>query len=163
MRTTGTNLDQVSATEPGTETRPGPPGPPDGPPAESGDLDWRERLPGLLATMRIAFGLALMVAPSLAARPYLGAEAKRPSVRFTSRMFGVRDVVLGMAVLSARRAGRGDAAARAMWMGVACDAFDATAALRGRELSRWGRMLVGVTGLSAAGLGASAALSSNGS
>jgi hypothetical protein len=74
-------------------------------------------------------------------------------------MFGVRDMVLGAALLNARRAGRPDAVSRALWMGVACDAFDATAALRGRELSTWGRMLVGATGLTAAGLGVAAALS----
>ena len=123
--------------------------------------DWQQRLPDLLATIRIGFGLALMLVPSLAARAYLGSEAKRPSVRFTSRVFGVRDVALGMAVLNARRAGRGDDVARALWMGAACDAFDATAALRRRELPAWGRVLVGATGLAAAGLGAAAALAPN--
>jgi hypothetical protein len=113
----------------------------------------------LIATSRIFFGFALMLLPSLTARPYLGAEARRPSVRYTSRVFGVRDVALGVAVLDARRNGRPDAAARALWMGAACDAFDAAAALRGRELSAWGRLLVGTTGIIAAGLGASAALS----
>ena len=115
----------------------------------------------MIATIRVAFGLALMLAPSLAARPYLGAEARRPSVRFTSRAFGVRDVALGTAVLNARRAGRHDDAARALWVGAACDAFDAAAAWRTRGLSRLGRLLVAVTGLAAAGMGAAAALSPN--
>jgi len=125
-----------------------------------GTDDWRERLPEVIATTRVGFGLALMLVPSVAARSYLGSEARRPSVRYTSRVMGVRDVMLGLAVLSARRNGQGEAASRALWMGAACDAFDAAAALRGRELSAWGRLLVGATGLTAAGLGVSAALSS---
>ncbi|HLI75006.1 MAG TPA: hypothetical protein VKU86_14090 [Acidimicrobiales bacterium] len=120
--------------------------------------DWRQRLPEMLAGLRVAFGLALMVAPSFAAAPYLGAEARRPSVRFTSRLFGVRDAALGVAVLSARRRGREDEVTRALWLSAACDAFDATAAFRRRELSWWGRLLVGTTALAAAGLGAAAAL-----
>lgn len=131
------------------------------PPAPGGEARaaFRARLPELIATIRIVFGLALMFAPSVAARPFLGREAKRPSVRYTSRVFGVRDVALGVAVLDARRNGSSAAASRALWMGAACDAFDATAALRGRDLSAWGRLLVGTTGLVSAGLGASAALS----
>jgi hypothetical protein len=122
--------------------------------------DWRERLPEVLATLRIGLGVSLMVVPSLAARPYLGSEAGRPAMRFVNRVFGVRDVALGMAVLNARRSGDGAALSRALWTSVACDAFDAAAALRGRELSPWGRLLVGVTALSAVGLGAAAAVSS---
>lgn len=134
---------------------------PDAPIAPGGELgeDWRQRLPEVLSGVRILFGLALMFMPSIAAAPYLGAEARRPTVRFTSRVFGVRDVALGVAVLSARRRGRDDDLTRALWLSAACDAFDATAALRRRELSWWGRLLVGTSGLAAAGLGAAAALS----
>ncbi len=79
-------------------------------------------------------------------------------MRFTNRLFGVRDAALGVAVLSARRRGRDDDVTRALWLSAACDAFDATAALRRRELSWWGRLLVGTTALAAAGLGVLAAL-----
>jgi hypothetical protein len=131
-------------------------------PSEPADRPgWQQRAQHLLAVGRIAFGLGLMVAPSVAAAPFLGADASRPTVRFMSRLFGVRDVALGIVQLRAQRDGRPDAQARALWLGAACDAWDAASALRRREIPALGRVLVGATGMTAAGIGAAAALSTD--
>ena len=119
--------------------------------------DWRPKVPLMIAAGRIAFGAGLMASPVAGARPYLGAEASRPSVRFMSRIFGGRDLALGIVLLQALRDERPEAVRRALWLGAGCDAWDAAAALRGRELPVWGRLMVGATGLTFAGLGAMAA------
>jgi hypothetical protein len=80
-----------------------------------------------IAYGRIGFGLAFMAAPGRVARSFAGADASRPTFRFMGRVFGGRDVALGLwAVLS-----RGDDAAfrRAVAVGAACDAWDTVAAL----------------------------------
>ena len=120
--------------------------------------DWRGTVPYVIALGRIGFGATLMVAPTLGARLYLGSEASRPSVRFMSRVFGVRDLALGVALLRALREERPADVARALWLGAGCDAWDAAQALRSDGLSWWGRAVVGSMGLSFAGLGAAAAV-----
>jgi hypothetical protein len=119
--------------------------------------DWRRKVPYMIAFGRIAFGVGLMAAPGAGARAYLGAEATRPSVRFMSRIFGGRDLALGLVLLQALRDEGSEAVTRALWLGVGCDAWDAAAALRGRELPLWGRLVVGTLGSTFAGLGAMAA------
>jgi len=120
--------------------------------------DWRSRVPHLIATGRIVFGLGLMATPTAGARVYLGAEAKRPSVRFASRLFGSRDVALGVVLLQALRENRPEAVNRALVLGAGCDAWDALTALRSRDLPIWGRMVVVALGSTFAGLGLAAAL-----
>lgn len=120
--------------------------------------DWRERAPQAIALGRIGFGVALVVAPGLAGRLFLGRECSRPSVRFLCRIFGGRDLAIGLVQLRALRSGDARALASALWLGAGCDAFDAAAAWRGRELPRWGRVLVALTGSATAGVGAAAAL-----
>jgi hypothetical protein len=120
--------------------------------------DLRRRIPHLLALLRIAFGLGLMAAPVAGAGPYLGAEAKRPSVRFMSRIFGSRDLALGVVLLQALRNDRPEAVTQALLLGAGCDAWDAIAALRSRELPIWSRLVVATLGSTFAALGASAAL-----
>jgi hypothetical protein len=80
-----------------------------------------------LALGRIAIGIALMATPSLTAFGYLGREASRPSVRFLNRIFGGRDVALGAWLLLSR--GNKEAYRQAVMAGMACDAWDAVAAL----------------------------------
>ena len=120
--------------------------------------DWRGTVPYVIALGRIIFGAGLMAAPSLGARAYLGSDASRPSVRFMSRIFGVRDLALGVVLLRALREERPEEVSRALWLGAGCDAWDATTALRGDDLSWWGRLVVGGMGLTFAGLGAAAAV-----
>ena len=84
---------------------------------------------------------------------YLGAEAKRPSVRFMSRIFGGRDLALGLVLLQALRDDRPEAVTSALLLGAGCDAWDAVAALRGRELPIWGRIVVATLGSTFAALG----------
>jgi hypothetical protein len=119
--------------------------------------DLRRRIPHVIALARIAFGLCLMAAPSVTARGYLGAEASRPSVRFMNRVFGVRDLALGVVLLQALRDERRETATRALLLGAGCDAWDAVAATRGRELPVWSRLGVATLGSTFAGLGAAAA------
>jgi hypothetical protein len=120
--------------------------------------DLRRRIPRLIAFGRIAFGLSLMATPAAGAGPYLGAEAKRPSVRFMSRIFGSRDLALGFVLLQALREDRPEAVNRALLLGAGCDAWDAIAALRSRELPIWSRLVVATMGSTFAVLGATAAL-----
>ena len=119
--------------------------------------DLRRRIPYLIAVGRIAFGSGLMVSPSAGSRLYLGVEAKRPSVRFMSRIFGVRDVALGVALLQALREDRPESVTSALLLGAGCDTWDAVAALRGRDLPIWGR-LAALLGTSFAALGIAVAL-----
>lgn len=120
--------------------------------------DLRRRIPYLIAVGRIAFGLGLMAAPSAGSMVYLGAEATRPSVRFMSRIFGVRDVALGVVLLQALREDRPESVTSALLLGAGCDTWDAVAALRGRDLPVWGRLVVALFGSTFAALGAAAAL-----
>jgi hypothetical protein len=119
--------------------------------------DLRRRIPHVIALGRIAFGLGLMATPAAGAAAYLGAEANRPSVRFMSRIFGGRDLALGIVLLQALREDRPEAVTRALLLGAGCDAWDAIAALRSRELPIWSRLVVGILGSTFAVLGASAA------
>ena len=120
--------------------------------------DLRRRIPYLIAMGRIAFGLGLMVSPSAGSRVYLGVEAKRPSVRFMSRIFGGRDVALGVVLLQALREDRPESVTSALLLGAGCDTWDAVAALRGRDLPIWGRLVVALLGSTFAALGTVAAL-----
>jgi len=117
------------------------------------DDDLRRRIPRVIALGRITFGLGLMATPTAGARAYLGAEAKRPSVRFMSRIFGGRDLALGVVLLQALAEDRPEAVNRALLLGAGCDAWDAIAAVRGRELSIWGRLVVATLGSAFAALG----------
>ncbi|MEY2568712.1 MAG: hypothetical protein QOE35_3241 [Actinomycetota bacterium] len=93
-----------------------------------------------LAFGRIAFGVALMAAPALTSFGYLGREASRPSVRFLNRIFGGRDVALGAWVLLSR--GNKEAYRQAVMAGMACDAWDAVAALTTKgAIPRFGKPL----------------------
>lgn len=101
----------------------------------------------LLNGGRMAVGLASLLAPDQAFRG-AGIDSRgNPQMPFMTRMFGVRDLVLGAGALTA---GDGD---RRRWLQacVVADAADAVAALlghRGGYLSTPGAVMVG--GLAAA-------------
>ncbi len=119
--------------------------------------DLRRRIPRVIALGRIGFGLGLMASPAAGAAAYLGAEANRPSVRFMSRIFGGRDLALGLVLLQALHEDRPEGVSRALLLGAGCDAWDAIAALRSRELPIWSRLVVATMGSTFAVLGVSAA------
>ena len=50
---------------------------------------------------RIAVGLAMLVAPGLAGRTWIGDDALRPAVKVIIRGFGARDLALGLGVVIA--------------------------------------------------------------
>ena len=115
------------------------------------------RFPIALASGRIAFGTLMMLTPRLAARMFLGGEVDRPAVRFLARIFGIRDLAVGVMLLQAAQ--RGEDMTRALWIGVACDVFDAKTAFLSRGgLTKWGRRLVMGAGLSYAAAGTAIAL-----
>src|SRR5580704_16099662 len=115
-------------------------------------------MPHVIALGRITFGLGLMAAPAAGSAVYLGAEANRPSVRFMSRVFGGRDLALGIVLLQALREDKPEAVNRALLLGAGCDAWDALSALRSRELPIWSRLVVATLGSTFAALAVSAAL-----
>jgi hypothetical protein len=120
--------------------------------------DVRRSIAYQIALGRIAFGVGLAAAPAVVARAYLGAEAQRPSIRYVNRIFGGRDVALGIVLLQALREGRREKVNRALLLGAGCDAWDAVAAVRSRELPIWSRLVVAILGSTFAALGAAAAL-----
>jgi hypothetical protein len=75
--------------------------------------DLRRKIPQLIALARVGFGLGLMVTPALGASVFLGAEARRPSVRFMSRVFGSREMAVGLVLLRALREDQPEAVTRA--------------------------------------------------
>ena len=50
---------------------------------------------------RIAVGAAFALAPGLAGRHWIGADATRPPVKVVTRALGARDLVLGLGVMLA--------------------------------------------------------------
>jgi hypothetical protein len=106
-----------------------------------------------IAYGRIGLGLALMLAPGLAGRGYIGRRAGEPTVRLVNRLFGGRDVALGVWLLSSRD----DKAAfrTAVAVGMACDAWDAVATLTTKDaLPKMGRAMTAMTATGAAVAGA---------
>lgn len=104
-----------------------------------------------LATGRIVFGAALLLAPGLG-RLWIGEAADRPAVRVAIRGFGARDLGIGLGTLLALRH---DAPVRG-WLeaGVLADLVDGAAAVVGsRDLPPASRVLTPVGALGAAALG----------
>jgi hypothetical protein len=121
--------------------------------------DLRFKIPHVIALGRIAFGLGTMASPTAGSLVFLGAEARRPSVRFMSRIFGVRDLALGVVLLQALRDERSEGVTQALLIGAGCDAWDAVSALRSRDLPLWGRAVIAVLGSTFAALGVMSAFS----
>ena|SRR5437870_958971 len=80
-----------------------------------------------MARGRIAVGAGAWLAPNLFGRALLLAPQNNPQAPYLARLFGARDVALGVGTLAAR------GEARQTWLvaGLACDAADAAAAVLG--------------------------------
>jgi hypothetical protein len=102
---------------------------------------------------RMAFGAAFLVAPGLAARGWVGADAMRPGTRVITRALGARDLALGLGVVIAIDRGapvRGWLEASAL-----SDGVDLLATLvGGRALPPAGRGAVMVLAAASAGVAA---------
>jgi len=95
----------------------------------------------LIAGGRIAIGTALLLAPRLATRPWIGKDAGRPGAKVLARAMGARDVVIGAIAL--HTLGNPQVAPRWQKAGAAVDAVDLAATLAARrELPRGGVVLV---------------------
>ncbi|WP_320669237.1 hypothetical protein [Patulibacter defluvii] len=110
----------------------------------------------ILQGIRLAIGVGAWAAPNLTGRLFgLDPEAN-PQAAYPTRLFGVRDAVLGIGTLTTS-----DPGARRLWLqlGVLTDAVDvAAAALSGKEgsLPKQAAIMAGGTAAVAVGLGIAA-------
>jgi hypothetical protein len=107
------------------------------------------------ALMRVVVGGQSSLAPRLSARMVGFDPDRNPQAAYWTRLFGVRDVVLGVAALQTE----GDARRRIIQLTAACDAADLASAVMGRRagyLSGTAALLSGGLALGA-GIVASAA------
>jgi hypothetical protein len=108
-----------------------------------------------LAGVRILIGVSSWLTPRVSGRLF-GLDAKaNPQSPYLGRLFGVRDIALGVGAL----ASEGDA--RRLWLtaGLACDGADALAGVAGGArgyLPKFTSLLVTATALTAVGLGVAA-------
>jgi hypothetical protein len=104
--------------------------------------------------LRVVLGVAALVSPVRAGRPWVGDSARLPAGTVLGRAAGARDVALGAGTLLAGRQG---ARAERTWVLAAafCDALDATTtAMAWRSLPSPGRLLAGGAAVGAAAVGA---------
>ena len=104
-----------------------------------------------LAALRTAVGVGAWATPGLAGKAF-GLRVDDPEAVLMARLFGVRDVALAAATL----ASTGPARRTLLQAGLACDLFDAAAALLGRR-SRGGRSIGPVSSALVAGVALAAA------
>jgi hypothetical protein len=92
------------------------------------DPDLARRLARLVAWGRVGIGVTAIAAPTLMARPWIGAPAGDTASRLLARTMGGRDLALGLG--AARALARSDEEARP-WvaLGGTADAVDALASL----------------------------------
>src|SRR5439155_23566887 len=84
-----------------------------------------------IAAGRVLAGVAFLVAPALAGRGWIGADAERPAVQAIFRALGIRDLILGLLTLHVvDRPGVGP---RTVATCAAADAVDFGATLAARE------------------------------
>ena len=115
-----------------------------------------------LSLARIGIGAGALARPDLAFQGFLLDPAQNPQQQFVTRLFGSREIALGVATLLSVRSGKKG------WVfaGIAIDAADAVAGylsgVSGAVPKRKGGMLAGLAaGASAAGLLGLRATSSN--
>jgi len=107
----------------------------------------------LLCWGRVGLGVVAMAAPRLPARPWVGDDADRPSVKLLSRSMGARDLAIGLGGVVALREGM--PARRWIQAGAICDAMDMVGTLiHFRSLPRLGRLFVLAVTSSSLGLSA---------
>jgi hypothetical protein len=108
-----------------------------------------------LGALRIAVGLLSWLAPNLAGTLFGLNPARNPQAPFLARLFGVRDLALGVGVLVSR----GDARRPWLMAGIGCDVADAAAAGLGYRAGYLGApttALLTAPALAGAALGAAA-------
>jgi hypothetical protein len=108
-----------------------------------------------LAIIRILIGVGAWLAPNLAGRLFGLDPANNPQAAFLGRLFGVRDIALGLGTLQAS----GEARRQWLQLGVLCDSADAAAAVLGRRggyLSPASAVMAGGVATVATGLGVQA-------
>jgi hypothetical protein len=113
------------------------------------DREQARQLAASLAWVRVGIGAVAMVAPTVVARPWIGADASRRTTKVFARAMGIRDLALGLGVILALRH---DAPVRG-WVegGGLADAGDALATLLSfGSLPRFSRWLVVATAAGAA-------------
>jgi len=84
-----------------------------------------------IAAGRVLAGVAFLVAPALAGRGWIGADAERPAVRAIFRALGVRDLILGLLTLHV--VDRPGVGRRTVATCAAADAVDFAATLAARD------------------------------
>jgi hypothetical protein len=67
------------------------------------DRDQARQMAASVAWIRVGIGAVGMVAPTLVARPWIGADASRKTVKVFARAMAVRDLALGLGVIIAMR------------------------------------------------------------
>ena len=109
-----------------------------------------------VAALRVGLGVAALVSPRVAARPWVGGSAGDPAGTVLGRAAGARDVALGAGALLAARQG---ARAERTWVaaGAFCDAVDATTTVVQWRRLAGGRWLVTGAAIGATLIGALAA------
>ena len=108
-----------------------------------------------LAVLRLVIGVSAWLFPGLAGRLFGLDPAGNPQAPYLSRLFGVRDVALGLGALQSS----GEARQRWLQLGVLCDAADTAAAGLGRRggyLSTPAAVLVGAPAVAATAMGVQA-------
>jgi hypothetical protein len=114
-----------------------------------------------LAGVRMAIGTSAWATPRLAGKAFGLDSDSNPQSPYLSRLFGVRDIALGIGALTTT----GESRRHWLALGLFCDAADAAAGvLAGRAgyLPKIPTVLVTGTALVAAGLGAAALAGGNG-
>ena len=108
-----------------------------------------------IATMRIAVGLISYLMPRLGGRLFGLDVNGNPQAPYLARLFGVRDLALGVGALQSS----GDAQRQWLQFGMACDVADVGAALFGKRAGYLGTaaaVMVGGAAVSAAAMSAAA-------
>ena len=108
-----------------------------------------------LATLRLAVGASAWATPRLAGKAFGLDAASNPQSPYLARLFGIRDIALGVGALSTT----GEARRQWLTLGVICDAADAAAGIfagRGGYLPKVPTVLVTGVALAAAGMGLAA-------
>lgn len=107
--------------------------------------------------MRLLVGGGTFLAPALGARILRFDRAADPEAAYWARLFGIRDVALGLGALRASGQARRDL----MVLTAACDAVDVASALLGRR-GGFSPQTTALAGLGALGAGVVAAAATRG-